>query len=77
MANGLAAERTVRMPKQVFENSSRRQEIAARRETGGDDRFAAFLLRDDSEFQPIYELAERQNLQFRRAYRYEIMNYDR
>jgi hypothetical protein len=52
-------------PDEAFEEQRRRgqEEFAARaRKLIGDDRFAAFLLQDDSDFQPIHELAERQNL---------------
>ena len=52
-------------PDEAFEEQRRRgqKEFAARvRKLVGDDRFAGFLLQDDSEFKPIHELAERQNL---------------
>ena len=52
-------------PDKAFEQERRRrqEEFAAHaRKLLGDDRFAAFLLQDDSEFKPIYDLAERQNL---------------
>ena len=64
-------------PDKAFEQERRRrqEEFAAHaRKLLGDDRFAAFLLRDDSEFKPIYELAERQNLSNSAALQaYEIM----
>src|SRR5207245_2818423 len=52
-------------PDEAFEEQRRRghEEFAVRaRKLVGDDRFASFLLREDSEFQPIHELAERQSL---------------
>ena len=52
-------------PDEAFEEQRRRghAEFAARaRKLMGDDRFAAFLRQDDSDFQPIHELAERQHL---------------
>ena len=64
-------------PDEAFEEQRRRghEEFAVRaRKLMGDDRFAAFLQQDDSEFQPIHELAERQNLSNTTALRaYEIM----
>jgi len=64
-------------PDKAFEQERRRrqEEFAGHaRKLLGDDRFAAFLLRDDSEFKPIYELAERQNLSNSAALQaYEIM----
>ena len=50
---------------EAFEEARRRgqEELVARaRKLMGDDRFAAFLLQDDSEFKSIHDLAERQNL---------------
>ena len=52
-------------PDQAFEQERRRgqETFAARaRKLLGDDRFAGFLLEDDSEFKPIHEVAERQHL---------------
>ncbi len=52
-------------PDDAFEHKRRRgqeQVETSVRKLLGDDRFAAFLLHEDSEFQPIHELAERQNL---------------
>jgi hypothetical protein len=64
-------------PGEAFEQERRRrqEEFATRaRKLLGDDRFAAFLLQDDSEFKPIYDLAERQNLSNSAALQaYEIM----
>jgi hypothetical protein len=64
-------------PDEAFEEKRRRgqEEFAVRaRKLMGDDRFVGFLLQDDSEFQPIHELAERQNLSNSAALRaYEIM----
>ena len=64
-------------PDEAFEEQRRRghEEFAVRaRKLVGDDRFASFLLHEDSEFQPIHELAERQSLSNAAALQaYEIM----
>jgi hypothetical protein len=64
-------------PDEVFEEKRRRghEEFTARaRKLMGDDRFAAFLRQEDSEFQPFHELVERQNLSNAAALQaYEIM----
>jgi len=64
-------------PDATFEEQRRRghEEFVARcRKLMGEDRFAAFLLQDDSDFQPIHELAEGQSLSKSAAlHAYEIM----